>query len=60
MEFAAETASTEQDSGAMDLPARWVGHEEGAGQGCVHPCITPFSHMYTMCESCMQDVMCLH
>ena len=19
-----------------------------------------FSHMYTMCESCMQDVMCLH
>ena len=43
----------------------WTFQQGGRGrrrgsQGSVHPCITPFSHMYTMCESCMQDVMCLH
>ena len=29
-----ETASAEQDSGAVDFPAMWVGHE-GEGQGCI-------------------------
>ena len=27
-----ETASAEEDNGAMDLPARWAGQEEGAGK----------------------------
>ena len=27
-----ETASTEEDNGAVDLPARWAEQEEGVGK----------------------------
>ena len=44
----------------MDLLARWVGQEEGAGQGCVHPCITLF-HTCTQCVkvACRMSCVCI-
>ena len=42
----------------MDLPARWAGQEDGRGK-VVCILASHLSRMYTMCESCMQDVMCL-
>ena len=54
-----ETASAEQDSGAVDLPARWVGQEEGGGQGCIRSLriMNPF---YTyICSSAAYVVTCM-
>ena len=54
--------STEQDSGIVDLPARWVGQEEGVGQGCVCSlCImNPFLHIRTLCSYATYVVTYMH
>ena len=59
-----ETASAEEDNGAVDLEARWAGQEEGVGKVvyirslCI---MNHFLHIRTVCSYIMYVVtyMCI-